>query len=574
VIVIKGIGASPGIAIGKAYTIEPDEIVVSRVEVSKEQVRHEIRRFKSALEATYRDLDHAEAKVLKMLGKEHAKLIETHRLILSDPLITKDVARRITEEQVNAEFALSEALDRANQAFDRIQDEFFRERRHDLFDVGKRLLSHLLKQEKKSLGSIREPAILVARNLLPSDTLNLKESNVIGFVTDLGGKTSHTAILAQSMKIPAVVGLSDASHRIQNGDDLILDGDLGLLIIHPTPEALSKYQKAQQKSRKEEESLESLCGVPAVTADGHKLRMMVNLDSVDDLKAVTALKSDGVGLFRTEYLFLNRETPPAEEEQAKAYSQAAKALGPLPLVVRTADIGGDRRALLGLDSSKTEENPFMGLRGIRLFLRYSDLLRTQFRAILRASSHGSVSVMLPMVSSLRELQSARRIFLQARQDLEAEGVPVAKKVDLGIMVEIPSAALVLDSLFSEADFVSVGTNDLIQYLLAVDRINDEVSHLYDPFHPAVLRLLREIVDTTHRRGKAVTICGEMSSDPKTVPLLLGLGVDVLSVSPRMFLRVKQLILQTSMEKAREAAKDCLSQNDSEAVRRIMGMVGA
>jgi phosphotransferase system enzyme I (PtsI) len=216
----------------------------------------------------------------------------------------------------------------------------------------------------------------------------------------------------------------------------------------------------------------------------------------------------------------------------------------------------------------------MGLRGIRLFLRYSDLLRTQFRAILRASSHGSVSVMLPMVSSLRELQSARRIFLQARQDLEAEGVPVAKKVDLGIMVEIPSAALVLDSLFSEADFVSVGTNDLIQYLLAVDRINDEVSHLYDPFHPAVLRLLREIVDTTHRRGKAVTICGEMSSDPKTVPLLLGLGVDVLSVSPRMFLRVKQLILQTSMEKAREAAKDCLSQNDSEAVRRIMGMVGA
>ncbi|MBI5242057.1 MAG: phosphoenolpyruvate--protein phosphotransferase [Elusimicrobia bacterium] len=568
-IVIKGVAASPGIAIGKAHTVEPEEIVVSRIEILPENVRQEIKRFKAALDATYRDLDQAESKVLKMLGKEHAKLIDTHRLILSDPLITKDVARRIAEERVNAEFALSEALERINQAFEKIQDEFFRERRHDLFDVGKRLLSHLLKHEKKSLADARAPAILVARNLLPSDTLNLKDSSVLGFVTDLGGKSSHTAILAQSMKIPAVVGLADASHRIKTGDELILDGDQGLIIIHPSPEAVAKYQKARLDSLKEDQALDELRGVPAVTADGHKLKMMVNLDTIEELKAVAGLKPDGIGLFRTEYLFLNRTAQPGEEEQAKAYSQAAKLFDPLPVVIRTADIGGDRVAHLGFETPKNEANPFLGLRGIRLFLRHSDLLKTQFRAIMRASLHGKVRVMLPMVCALRELQSARRVFTQAAQELLGEGVQLPKKIELGIMVEVPAAALMLDALLAEADFVSVGTNDLIQYVLAVDRVNEEVAHLYDPFHPAVLRLLREIVETVHRRGKTVSVCGEMASDPKAAPLLVGLGVDTLSVSSRMYLRIKQIVRRLSMEKAREAVRLAAGQADSEAVRRAL-----
>ena len=569
-IVIKGVAASPGIAIGKAYVFEPEEIVINRLDIPKKDVRNEVRRFKAALEATFRDLDAAENKVLRMLGKEHARLIDTHRLILKDPLITKDVAKRIQKECVNAEFALSEALEVVNQMFEQMADEFFRERRHDLFDVGKRLLSHLMKQDKRDLSDIKGPAILVARNLLPSDTISLKENNVQGFVTDLGGKTSHTAILAQSMEIPAVVGLSDASHRIKTGDKVILDGEQGLVIIHPSPEAIVKYEKVRQRAIIEEEALESLVGVPAVTQDGREFKMMVNLDTVEELKAVLHVKGDGVGLFRTEYLYLNRGEAPGEEEQARVYSHIAKSLDPLPLTIRTADIGGDRLTQLGLEGPKNEMNPFMGLRGIRLFLRHTELLKTQFRAILRAETHGHVQVLLPMVSSLREIQSARRIFAQAQQELLAEGVKLPKKVPLGIMVEIPSAALLLDALLEEADFVSIGTNDLIQYVLAVDRINEEVAHLYDPYHPAVLRLLQQVVDVTHKHGKSVTLCGEMASDPKSVPLLVGLGLDVLSVAPRMFLRVKQALRALKWGDTSEAVRRALSFSDAEQIRRLVG----
>jgi phosphotransferase system enzyme I (PtsI) len=567
-IVIKGIAASPGIAIGKAYTLENEEIVIARVEIPKDKVKPEVKRFKKALESTHRDLDAVEERVLKTLGKEHARLIDTHRYILKDPLITKDVTKRIQEEMVNAEFALSEALETVNQAFEKMKDEFFRERRHDLFDVGKRLLSHLMKRDKKSFSEIKDPAILVSRNLLPSDTISLRENNILGFVTDLGGKTSHTAILAQSMEIPAVVGLSDASHRVKTGDQIILDGDQGLLIIHPSPEAIAKYEKVRKKSIAEDQALDSLRGAPSATADGHKLKMMVNLDAPEELKAVLHLKADGVGLYRTEYMYLNREKAPTEEEQTKVYTQVAKALNPLPLVIRTADIGGDRLTQLGLEGPKNEMNPFMGLRGIRLFLRHSDLLKTQFRAILRAAAHGKVRVMLPMVSSLREVQSARRIFLQAQQELLAEGVRLPKKVPLGIMVEIPSAAIILDLMLDEVDFISIGTNDLIQYVLAVDRINEEVAHLYDPFHPAVVRVLKQIIDTARRRGVKVTVCGEMTSDPKAVPLLVGLGADVLSVTTRMFLRVKQVVRSLNYTEMKDSISKAVKKSDSDAIRKL------
>ncbi len=568
-IVIKGVAASPGIAMGKAYVLEDEEIVVNRLEIPKEKTRNETKRFKQALEATYRDLDQAEAKVLRTLGKQHAKLIDTHRLILSDPLITKEVPRRIMEERVNAEFALSEALDRVNEAFEKIEDEFFRERRHDLFDVGKRLLSHLLKQERRALTSVDAPAILVARNLLPSDTVNLKETKILGFATDLGGKTSHTAILAQGMQIPAVVGLSDGSHRVKTGDFVILDGEHGLLIISPSPEAIARYQKVQIKTEQEEKALEALRGQPTLTVDGKRFEMSANLDTPEELKSILSLKTDGIGLFRTEYLYLNRLDPPTEEEQFKAYSHIVKAMAGQPVIIRTADIGGDRLAQLGIDGPKNETNPFMGLRGIRLFLRHSDLFKTQMRAILRSATHGKVRVLLPMVSSMAELRSARRIFFTAQQELLAEGVEAAKKVELGIMVEIPSAALLLDHLFGEADFISIGTNDLIQYVLAVDRINEHVAHLYDPFHPAVVRLLHQIVVTAKRMGKWVTVCGEMTSDPKAVPLLVGMGVDTLSVSTRMFLRVKQIVMSLKQDVAAKLVEKAVTLADSEEIQRLL-----
>ncbi|MBI5630480.1 MAG: phosphoenolpyruvate--protein phosphotransferase [Elusimicrobia bacterium] len=572
-IVIKGIPASPGIAMGKVYVMEDEEIVVNRIELPKELLSAEVKRFKAAQKATLRDLDAAESKVLKLLGREHAKLIDTHRLILRDSLITRDVAKRIMKEGVNAEFALSEALEVVNQQFEKMEDEFFRERRHDLFDVGKRLLSHLLKQSKRSLSDIDHSCILIARNLLPSDTLGLQETKILGFATDLGGKTSHTAILAQSMSIPAVVGLSDVSRRVKTGDSIIIDGEQGMVIINPGPETVAKYQRVQQKSLQEERALEQLRGLPAVTLDGKSFHLEVNLDSPDEVKAVAALHPDGIGLFRTEYLFLNRTSPPTEEEQAKAYLAIVKALDPKPVVIRTADLGGDRLSQLGLEGPQNETNPFMGLRGVRLFLRHLDLFKVQLRGVLRSCVKGHVRILIPMVSSLGEIQSVKRLLAQAQAELQAEGIESAKKAELGIMVEIPAAALILESLLPLVDFISIGTNDLIQYTLAVDRINEHVTHLYDPFHPAVIRLLDQIVKTARRKGKWVSVCGEMTSDPHAVPLLVGLGVDSLSVTPRLYLRIKQAVRgmrYQALAKLVDKAVDC---SDSEEIRRLLADQG-
>lgn len=568
-IVIKGIAASPGIAIGRAYVVEDEDIVVERVEIPRDRVKDEVRRFKQAQKATHRDLDAAEQKVLKVLGKQHAKLIDAHRLILKDSLITHDVPKRISDEGVNAEFALSEALEAVNKQFERMEDEFFRERRHDLFDVGKRLLMHLLKQQKRQLSDIDEECVLISRNLLPSDTMGLKDTKILGFATDLGGKTSHTAILAQSLEIPAVVGLSDVSRRVRTGDTIILDGEQGLVIINPGPETVAKYEKVRKAAMAEERQLENLKGLPTVTLDGRAFRLEANLDSPEELKAIVALEPDGVGLFRTEYLFLSRTEAPSEEEQTKAYSAAVKALDGREVVVRTADIGGDRLSQLGIEGPKNETNPFMGLRGVRLFLRHLDLFKTQLRAILRASVKGKVRVMIPMVSSVGEVIAARRLLDQAKAELQAEGVVLTEELELGIMVEIPSAALMLDAFLPHVDFVSIGTNDLIQYTLAVDRINEAVTHLYDPYHPAVIRLLDSVVRTAHAKGKWVGVCGEMTSDPRAVPLLVGLGVDAMSVSPRMFLRVKQVVRSLKHEAVKKVVAKALTCAESDEIRRLL-----
>ena len=572
-IVIKGIAASPGIAIGKAYVMEDEEIVVNRIELPKELLRAEVKRFKAAQKATHRDLDAAEAKVLKVLGRQHAKLIDAHRLILKDSLITQDVPKRILAEGVNAEFALSEALEAVNQQFEKMEDEFFRERRHDLFDVGKRLLSHLLKQTKRNLADIDFDCVLIARNLLPSDTLSLHETKIIGFATDLGGKTSHTAILAQSLEIPAVVGLSDISRRVKTGDHIILDGDQGMVIINPGPETIAKYQRAQQKSLQEERALEPLRGQPATTLDGKSFKLEANLDSPEEIKAIVALQADGIGLFRTEYLFLNRTVPPTEDEQFKAYQAIVKAMEPRSVVIRTADIGGDRLSQLGIEGPKSETNPFMGLRGVRLFLRHTDLFKTQLRAILRAALKGKVKVLIPMVSAIGEIHGVRRLLAQAQAELQAEGVDVEGKIELGIMIEIPSAALMLEHFLPLIDFVSIGTNDLIQYTLAVDRINEHVTHLYDPFHPAVVKLLDHVVKTCHKKDKWVSVCGEMTSDPHAVPLLVGRGVDSMSVSPRMHLRIKQAVRGLRYAAMQKIAQQALTCSDSDQIRRLLADQG-
>ncbi len=570
-IVIKGIAASPGIAMGKAYLLDDEDIAVERIQLPPELLKPETRRFKAALKSTLKDLDQTETKILRVLGKQHARLIDAHRLILDDPLITQEVPQRILKEGVNAEYALSQALAEISGQFEKMKDEFFRERRHDLNDVGKRLLTHLTRRPRRDVAAIEEPSIVLARNLLPSETLALPKAKVLGFATDLGGKSSHTAILAQSLNIPAVVGLSDVSRRVKTGDQLILDGGEGLLIIHPGAETLHKYAQARAKFIEEETALAALKDLPASTQDGKRLRLEANLDSPEDLKAVAALHPDGIGLFRTECLFLNTPAPPAEDKQTLIYSAVAKTLSPKPVTIRTADLGADRLVRWGLENSVNEPNPFLGLRGIRLSLKHFDLFKTQMRGILRASSIGPLRIMVPMITSPAEMSMARQVFLKARAELEAEGLKRDKTsaVELGMMVEVPSAALTIESFLPLVDFLSVGTNDLIQYTLAVDRINESVSHLYDPFHPAVLQLLARVISAAHAHQKPVGICGEMTADPQAIPFLVGLGFDSLSVPARMFLRVKKAVRAIRHENARRLVEAALKCSTSEDVRRLI-----
>lgn len=566
----KGVAASLGIAIGKAHILKEDNILVEQKVIAPENLKAEVKRFKDALEKTRLDLDALHGKILSVLGKQHAKLIDTHHMILQDPLISKEVPKLILAKGVNAEFALSEILDRAEEQFEKIDDEYFHERKHDIFDVGKKIISNLVNNEKVSLKDLKEPVIMVAHNLYPSDTLHIRESNkVLGFCMDLGSKSSHTAIFAQSMGIPAVVGLSDISRQIQSGETIIVDGEQGMVIISPTAEIIEKYKVRKEELQKQEHYFHRLKGLPAVTRDGHKINLMANLDSAADVQALLAVKGEGVGLFRTEALYMNRNSVPSEEEQIKAYSAVVKAIPHSQLTIRTADIGGDRATQLGIKGLKDERNPFMGFRGIRLFIKYPELLKTQLRALYKSNTEGNIRIMIPMLSSLDELMAVKKIALDVKAELAEEGTPVKAVPEIGVMIEIPAAALILDSLLSEIDFVSIGTNDLVQYTLAVDRINQYVSELYEPFHPAVLRLINLVVQTAHKKGKPVSVCGEMASDPFAIPILVGMGVDVLSVPPKIYLRAKHAVRAMNFEKFSALSQRVLGMPTAREIRALV-----
>jgi phosphotransferase system enzyme I (PtsI) len=424
--------------------------------------------------------------------------------------------------------------------------------------------------EKISISELKEPVIIVARSLYPSDTLHIRESgHVLGFCMDMGSRSSHTAIFAQSMGIPAVVGLSDISRQVQSGDTVIIDGEKGLVIVSPTQEIIEKYKHEKEKLQKEERFFQRLKGVPAITRDGHKISLMANVDSMDNVEDIISIKCDGVGLFRTEFLYMNRDSVPAEEEQIKTYSTITKAIAPVPVVIRTADIGGDRAIQLGIKGLKDEINPFMGFRGIRLFIKYPDLLKTQIKAIYKSSVNGNAKIMIPMISSLDEIITVKKIISDVKNELLKDGFEIKSDIELGIMIEVPAAAMILDLLLSEIDFVSIGTNDLIQYILAVDRVNQYVSQLYDPFHPGVLRMINLIIQTSHKKGKPVSVCGEMASDLRSVPVLIGLGVDILSVPVKMYNRTKYAVRTMNFEKFSKISQDILgAATSTEVMKRI------
>lgn len=567
---LRGVAASDGIAIGPAFILEDEDVAIPRWEVPKDRVKSEVARFRYALARTKEEMMAIHNKAIKVFGKAHTKLMDAYLLILNDPFLNKDVLKIIETDRVNAEYALTQVLDRTIKVMEAFEDEYFRDRKYDILDVGHKILRHLLGHEKKTLQSIAEPSVIVAHNLTPTETMNLKENLALGFATNIGGKTSHTALLAQSMEIPAVVGMRDVTSRVRTGDLIIIDGKEGVVIINPDADVLASYRREQQQRTADQKRLEKLRDLPAQTMDGHRVILAANIESPDDVKAVLSHGAEGIGLYRTEFLFLNRSTAPSEQEHYESYKKVLRSSFPHPVIIRTLDVGGDKLTALGLTGVSPESNPFLGLRGIRLYLKFPEIFKTQLRAILRASTEGKVKIMYPMVSGLDELRAANAILQEVKGELRAKQIPFDESMEVGMMVEVPSAALMVDILAREVDFFSIGTNDLIQYALAVDRVNENVANLYQPLHLAVLRLIDQTVKAGHNIGnKWVGVCGEMASESDLVSILVGLGVDELSVAPSAVPRIKEVIRSTTHADCVRLTKEVMNAASLEAAQRIL-----
>ena len=548
-VVLRGIPASPGIGIGRALVMKEEALSYVFRSLTKEQVKKEIQRFRVAVLKTKSEFVQTREKVLKILGKSHAALIDAHLLILEDALFTKDIEKKIAHELINAEAALVAVLDEIGRTFDKLADEFFRQRKDDILDVGKRVMRYLLGRHSGPLAQLSEKSIVISHNLGPSDTLSLRDDLVEAFATDIGGRTSHTAILAQGLELPAVVGLKDVTSYTQSGDLLIVDGNEGLVIINPTLATLENYRKVREIQLAELRDLEKFKDLPAKTTDGHQVALAANIESQEEIRTALSHGAEGIGLYRTEFLYLNRKDLPSEEEQYQIYAGVARQILPYSVIIRTMDLGGDKLAPLGVMGLTHEQNPFLGLRGIRLCLKFPDIFKTQLRAILRASEGGKLKIMYPMITSLDELRQANKLVAEVKADLSARHIPFEPNIEVGVMIETPSAAVISDWLAREADFMSIGTNDLIQYTLAVDRVNENVAHLYNPLHMGVLRLIRMVIEAGHKAGKRVGMCGEMAGNPAFTRILLGMGLDEFSVPAAAVPRIKRLIRELSQAEA-------------------------
>ncbi len=527
-------------------------------------LEEEVNRLERALAQTRQELLEIQRKVGAAMGSEESGIFEAHLLVLEDRVLLDEVVRLIREKKSNAEHAFHVVAERYAASLAAIQDEYLRERAADLRDVTSRVLNNLLGRDPEvDLRHLKEPCIIISHDLTPSNTAQLDKNHVLGFATDVGSKTSHTAIMARSLRIPAVVGLHDISTRLETGQYALLDGLSGTVIVNPTDQTLFQYGQLLQKQVNLQEKLRDVQNQPAVTIDGRRVMLSANIEQASDAAEVKTSGAEGVGLFRTEYLFLNRDTLPNEELQYTAYRQVAETLKPMPVVIRTLDLGGDK--LLPNSEVPNEMNPFLGWRAIRFCLQERDLFRSHLRAILRASAVGNIKLMYPMISGLDELRQANALLEEYKAELKREGKPFDENIAVGAMIETPSAVIVADSLAKHLKFFSIGTNDLIQYSLAVDRMNEKIAHLYEPTHPAIVRLIKATVDAAHGRNIPVSVCGEMAGDPVLAPLLLGLGVDELSIAPSLLSPVKFLIRRLKMPEARELADFALQCESAEGI---------
>ncbi len=555
-----GIAVSAGVCRGKVLVIHRTQHVVARRELDADAVAPEIRRFEHALVRTRQQITEIQRRVAATMSSSEADIFDAHLLMLEDRVLIEEVLKIVQEQKVNADFAFHTAAERYITVLENVDDEYLRERAADLRDLTVRVLDNLLEvKDAFNLRNLNEPCILVGHDLSPSTTAQLDKKFVLGFATDIGGKTSHTAILARSMDIPAVVGLQTISDELASGDYALLDGYSGTVIVNPTDQTLFEYGQLAKVRASLDEKLREVQHQPAVTLDGKTVHLSANIEAQHDVASVLEHGAEGVGLFRTEFLFINRESLPTEEEQYRVYREVAAALKPNSVIIRTLDLGGDKFAS-HLQLAK-EMNPFLGWRAIRFCLAQPELFRAQLRAILRASAEGNIKMMYPMVSGLDELNQANALVDQCKAELRAENIPFDANLEVGVMIEIPSAALIANALAKKVKFFSIGSNDLIQYTLAADRTNEKVSHLYEPTHPAILRLIKMTVDAAHTNGIWAGVCGEIAGDPVLAPLLLGLGVDELSAAPAVLNEMKYIIRRVKFSEAQALAETAL-QSDS------------
>lgn len=535
----KGIAASKGYAIGHVFI--KDDKKVEIVEKTITNIEEEKARFEGAIEASRTQLTKIKEKAVKDLGADKAAVFESHLMLLDDPEFAGQAKAAIEDKKINAEKALSDVIENFKSIFAGIEDEYIKERVADIKDVGDRILNNLAGNGSGDLGDIEKGTIVVAHDLTPSDTAQLDKDKVVAFLTNIGGRTSHSAIMARTLEIPAIVGLQDIVTSVKNGDTVIVDGIEGEAIINPDEKTLSEYNAKKEEFEKKQEKLKELISIETKTKAGKRVEVCGNIGKAKDVEAVLANGGDGVGLFRTEFLYMDRDSMPTEDEQFEAYKHVVEKMGKKPVVIRTLDIGGDKK--LSYLPLPEEMNPFLGFRAIRLCLGRKDIFKVQLRALLRASVYGNLKIMFPMISSLEEFTEAKEVLKECMDELTKEGKAFNANLETGIMVEIPAAAVNSEELAKHVDFFSIGTNDLIQYTLAADRMNEKVSYLYNPMHPAVLKLIKMTIESAHKEGKWCGMCGEMAGDEKAIPTLVEYGLDEFSMSASSILTAKELIMK-------------------------------
>ena len=562
---LKGIPASPGIAIGKILLKEDCEIEIGIKKISDH--RSELKRLEEAIDISKIQIDSLYLHALESIGKNEAQIFQAHKMILEDPELFSQAENKIKTENVNAEWAVKNVADYYVQMFKNMDDEYMRERAADIKDVTDRVINTLMGIEITDFSSLEEEVIIVAKDLTPSDTAGMDKKKVMGFVTEIGGRTSHSAIMARTLEIPAIVGVDNILKNINNGDTIVFDGEEGLVYLNPQEEIINRYQNKKEEQNRFREKLKELVGAKSISKDGVEVELAANIGTPADLVGVLKNDAEGIGLYRSEFLYMDREKLPSEEEQFEAYKAVAKGMNDKPVVIRTLDIGGDKE--LSYLQLPEEMNPFLGYRAIRLCLDRKDIFKTQLRALLRASAFGNIKIMFPMISSIEELRKTKAILEQVKEDLREENIDFDDKTEIGIMVEIPATAVLSDLFAKEVDFFSIGTNDLIQYTTAVDRMNQKISHLYNQYHPALLRLIKTVIDNGHKEGIWVGMCGEVAGEPKLIPILLGMGLDEFSMSPISILKARCIIKNLSKKEMHDLANKVVNLPTAEDVEKFI-----